>query len=268
MSWYGSRAPDDKTYDWCHKFATANVVGDNVLFTATMLPVVNAANHDPDAYPVRTARIKLAVSSAIVDIVERRADLSVRRVFADREFHAVDVVAALEERDIFYVIPAARDARVKRFIARMGENVTVKDVYVMHGPVKDSVSNTPVETTLVGLPPDEDRDECQTFLTNLAVNDEIGLDRRQTQKRIKRYTRRGGIETAYSKIKEFAPWTTSTAFSVRLFHFGFAVLLYDMWLLVDFLVQVSLGIVEFRPKPRVTAPRFRGFLRRRVITLL
>lgn len=147
-------------------------------------------------------------------------------------------------------------------------DVTVKDEYAMHGPVKDGVSNTRVETTLVGLPPDEDHDEYQAFLTNLTVNDEIGLDRRQTHKRIKRYTRRGGIETAYSKIKEFAPWTTSTAFSVRLFHFGFAILLYDMWPLVDFLVQVSLGIVEFRPKPRGCDPRFRGFLRRQVITLL
>jgi hypothetical protein len=204
----------------------------------------------------------------LVDIVEERADLRVWRLFADREFHAADVVAALEERDIFYVIPAARDARVKRFIARMGDEVTVKDEYVMHGPVKGKVSNTKVETTLVGLPPDEDRDTYQTFLTNLDVNDEIGLDRRQTHKRIKQYTRRGGIETAYSKVKEFAPWTTSKNFSIRLFHFGFAVLLYDMWLLVDFLVQVSLGVVEFRPKPRVTAPRFRGFLNRRLIALL
>lgn len=277
VAYYGERdelvrvqgAPDDKTYDWCHKFATANVVGDNVLFTAAMLPVVNADNHDPDTYPGEDKTYRAGgVIRQLVDIVEERADLMVRRVFADREFHAADVVAALEERDIFYVIPAARDDRIKRFIARMGEKVTVKDEYPMHGPVKDGVSNTRVETTLVGLPPDEDRDEYQAFLTNLAVDDEIGLDRRQTQKRIERYTRRGGIETAYSKIKEFAPWTTSTEFSVRLFHFGFAVLLYDMWLLVDFLVQVSLGLVEFRPKPRVTAPRFRGFLRRRVITLL
>lgn len=277
VAYYGERdelvrvqgAPDDKTYDWCHKFATANVVGDNVLFTAAMLPVVNADNHDPDTYPGEDKTYRAGgVIRQLVDRVEEQADLRVRRVFADREFHAADVVAALEERDIFYVVPATRDDRIKRFIARMDEKVTVKDEYAMYGPVKGELTQTRVETTLVGLPPDEDRDEYQAFLTNLAVDDEIGLDRRQTQKRIERYTRRGGIETAYSKIKEFAPWTTSTEFSVRLFHFGFAVLLYDMWLLVDFLVQVSLGLVEFRPKPRVTAPRFRGFLRRRVITLL
>ena len=42
-------------------------------------------------------------------------------------------------------------------------------------------------------------------------------------------------------IKEFAPWTTSTNFAIRLFHFGFAVLLYDLWLLVDFLVLTLVG---------------------------
>lgn len=44
-------APKEKEYDWCYKFATASIVGVNVLFTAAMLPVVNAATHDPATYP-------------------------------------------------------------------------------------------------------------------------------------------------------------------------------------------------------------------------
>ncbi|MGQ3723385.1 hypothetical protein [Natrialba aegyptia] len=146
--------------------------------------------------------------------------------------------------------------------------MTVKSEHAVYGPVKHGVPNTRAETTLAGLPPDEDRDEVQVFATNLDVNDEIGLDRCLTKKQTNRYRRRGGIKTAYSKIKEFAPWTTSTNFSVRLFHFGFAVLLYDLWLLVDFLVQTLIDVIEFRTKPRVTAPRFRAFLRRKVSALL
>ncbi len=106
------------------------------------------------------------------------------------------------------------------------------------------------------------------FLTNLVVHGEIGLDRRQTCKKIKRCTRRGGIENAYSSVKKFEPWTTSKNFSVRLFHFGFTVLMYDMWLLVSFLVQTSVDIVEFRTKPRGRDSWFRGFLNRRLIELL
>ncbi|WP_227015847.1 hypothetical protein [Haloarcula sp. JP-L23] len=124
--------------------------------------------------------------------------------------------------------------------------MTVKRDHPVYRPVKHGVMKSSAETTLVGLPPDEDREELQVFATNLDVDDEIGLDRQWTKKQIPRYNRRGGIETAYSKIKEFKPWTTSTNFSIRLFHFGFPVLLYDLWLLVDFLVQTLIGVVEFR----------------------
>ena len=283
VAYYGDRdelirvqgAPEDKSYDWCYKFATANVVGDNVHFAAGMLPVGHAHYHDPDAYPGKDKSYRVGdVVRRLVDHVSDVCRIHVRRLFADAEFYATEVFARLDQRDIFYVIPAPRDDRVTRFIARMNEDVegnkqvTVKQSHTIHGPVKHGVSNSSAETTLVGLPPDEDYDEVQVFATNLAVDDEIGVDRRWAKKQMRRYGRRGGIETAYSKIKEFAPWTPSTEFSIRLFHFGFAVLLYDLWLLVDFLVQTLIDIVEFRTKPRVTAPRFRGFLRREVSALL
>jgi len=283
VAFYGEReelvrvqgAPEDKSYDWCYKFATANVVGDNVHFAAGMLPVGHADYHNPDAYPGEDKSYRVGeVVRRLVDHVSDVCRVRVRRLYADREFYATDVFSTLEHRDIFYVIPAPRDERVKRFIARMNEDrdgnkqVTVKHDHAVYGPVKHGVTNSSAETTLVGLPPDEDRDEVQVFATNLDVDDEIGLDRRWAKKQINRYRHRGGIETAYSKIKEFAPWTTSTNFSIRLFHFGFAVLLYDLWLLVDFLVQTLIDVVEFRTKPRVTAPRFRAFLRREVSALL
>lgn len=283
VAFYGGReelirvqgAPEDKSYDWCYKFATANVVGDNVHFAAAMLPVGNADSHEPEAYPGDDKSYRVGdVVRRLVDHVSDVCRIHTRRLYADREFYATDVFAALEQRGIFYVIPAPRDDRVTRFIARMNETgdghtqVTVKHDHTVYGPVKHRVTNASAETTLVGLPPDEDYDHVQVFATNLDVDDEIGLDRRWAKKQMTRYRRRGGIETAYSKIKEFAPWTTSTNFSVRLFHFGFAVLLYDLWLLVDFLVQSLIDVVEFRTKPRVTAPRFRAFLQREVSALL
>jgi hypothetical protein len=279
VAFYGEReelvrvqgAPEDKSYDWCYKFATANVVADNVHFAAGMLPVGHADYHDPGAYPGEDKSYRVGdVVRRLVDHVSDICRVRVRRLYADREFYATDVFSTLDQRGIFYVIPAPRDDRVTRFIARMNEDVdgntqvTVKHDHAVYGPVKHGVTKSRAETTLVGLPPDEDRETVQVFATNLDVDDEIGLDRRWAKKQMNRYDRRGGIETAYSKIKEFAPWTTSTNFSIRLFHFGFAVLLYDLWLLVDFLVQTLIDVVEFRTKPRVTAARFRAFLRREV----
>jgi IS4 transposase len=48
---------------------------------------------------------------------------------------------------------------------------------------------------------------------------------------------------------------------------GMAVLMYNVWLVVDFLVQVSMA-VEVRRKPRVTADQFRRHLRRRLDRLI
>jgi hypothetical protein len=85
------------------------------------------------------------------------------------------------------------------------KQVTVKHDHTVYGPVKHGVTKSDATTTLVGLPPDEDHEKLQVFATNLDVDDQIGLDRRWAKKQMHRYRRRGGIETAYSKIKEFAP---------------------------------------------------------------
>ncbi|MFB6079085.1 MAG: hypothetical protein ABEJ80_08920, partial [Halarchaeum sp.] len=45
------------------------------------------------------------------------------------------------------------------------------------------------------------------------------------------------------------------------------ILLYNMWLMVDFLVQVGLD-KEFRSKPRITAERFRSHIQRRLTRLI
>jgi IS4 transposase len=107
-------------------------------------------------------------------------------------------------------------------------------------------------------------DESKTvaFITNKDVNDEINLDRQKAKGLIDRYSRRWGIENSYKTIKDFLAWTTSKDFSVRMFYFGFAVLLYNMWLLVDLVVQKSLDVEKLRYKPRVTAKRFLNTVRK------
>ena len=76
VAFYGEReelvrvqgAPEDKSYDWCYKFATANVGADNVHFSARMLPVGHADYHDPDAYPGKDKSYRVG------DVVRRLVD--------------------------------------------------------------------------------------------------------------------------------------------------------------------------------------------------
>jgi len=289
MEWV-SGAPSNKEYSWCHKFATATLVGDGVHMVAGMLPVGNPDWANNDAYPGEKDKSYVVgdVVRELLKITNQYVDP--KCVYADREFAAADAIAAFEGHDMKYMMPAPRNDRTKRWLkqnvdAEQGVLATEQD-WALHGPVKHGVSNERVTTNLVGLPGDPDDDQYGfgettdsddeyddedvapvPFYTNTYVDDEIAVDRRQTRRKVERYNRRGGIETAYKKIKEFAAWTTSKEFEVRLWHFGFAVLLYNAWLMVDFLVQVGLDM-EFRSKPRITAERFRGYIQRRLTRLI
>jgi hypothetical protein len=151
---------------------------------------------------------------------------------------------------------------VKREIERMDHDVKVLDDYGMYGRIHGGGhTRHRAGTNLILLPSTADEDKTVAFTTNKSVSDETETERRYAENLIDHYSRRWGIENSYKTIKDFLAWTTSKNFSVRMFYFGFAVLLYDMWLLVDLIVQVSLDI-EHRYKPRVTAKRFLNLARK------
>ena len=253
IAYYGDRdevemimgTPDSKAYDWCYKFATATVVGENVKFTLAMRPVQKGET----------------IGEIVRDLFwQAREHVSISMVYADSEFCAADAIHAFEEAGVNYVIPSPKNARVKREIDRMQQNIEVKHRYTIYGRVLGEGSKKPAETNLILLPSSQDQSKTVAFITN---KDEIESGRVETKGLIDRYSRRWGIENSYKTIKNFLAWTTSKEFSVRVFYFGFAVLLYNMWLLVDLLVQVSLDI-EHRYKPRVTAKRFLNLVRKQL----
>lgn len=292
VAYYGERdemewvqgAPDNKRYDWCHKFATAVIVGENTHYTVGVCPLGSMeyadtsayAGEDRSYYAGNVARRLLTIADEYVNI---------ERVYADREFHAVDVIYTLEKKGLNYVIPAVKDKyrigplcdqfdQKKRGYHEEGDvPLYVETDFPIHGPVKDEVQNTKVYTNVVVLPPDEtdvahEEGSPQPFLTNLDVSDELALDRRWTQKQIEEYSDRAAIENSYASIKKCAAWTTSKEFEVRWFHFAFACLVYNMWLLVDFLTQKRVGVIETRKKPRISLSRFLDWLDRVLGTLI
>ncbi len=293
VAYYGDRdemewvmgAPDDKEFDWCHMFATATIVGQNTHYTVGVLPLGSMEYADNEAYPSAKAQHFYAgdVVRQLVSIVNEFVDI--RIVYADRAFHAVDVIHAFEEHDLFYLIPARKNDRIARLCKRFhsikkgledderDEPMYVQNDFAMHGKVKHGVSNARVTTNLVILSPDEDDtihnpSSPRPFVTNVEVSDEIGLDRRETKKKVERYSNRAAIEKSYTSIKECAAWTTSPNYEVRWFHFAFGCIVYNMWLLVDFLTQERIGVIETRRKPRITLKRFMRWLETELIALI
>lgn len=233
-------APPTKGYDWCLKFATASIVGDNVRFMIALRPHTKGQK----------------IGGLLREVYCAAAEhVSIQRVYADAEFYSADAILGLNETNSSYVVRVPENERVSRQIERANHDVWVKEDVGIHGSVEGGPTNSRVTTTHVGVPKNNKPDETVVFATNDNLDDEITLDRRETERWINRYRRRWGIETNYRCLEDFLPSTTSKEYSVRLFHFGFAMLVFNMWRLVDFLVQVSLD-VEQRSKPRLKAKRF------------
>jgi IS4 transposase len=234
------------------------------------------AGKDRSYYVGDVARQLLSIADEFVNI---------HTVYADREFHAVDVIYTLEQKDLKYVIPARKDQhristlceefddRKRGYDEEQNTELYVKEDHAMHGRVKDGSSNERVTTTVVVLPPDDDdevHDEGspQPFVTNFDVSDELPHERRWATQKIKAYSDRGAIENTYSSIKKAAAWTTSKEFEIRWFHFAFGCIVYNMWLLVDFLTQERIGVIETQTNPEITLSRFLGFLEKGLVTLV
>lgn len=291
VAYYGDRdemqwvqgTPKDKSYEWCHKFATAVIVGENTHFVVGVCPLGSTEYADTDAHPGKD------ISYYIGDVARRLLSIAndyvnIRMVYADREFHAADVIHTLQQKDLNYVIPAVKNSRIARMCNRFDQlkrgydepNNTVayvdRDVS-MYGSVRNDATNTEVESHVVVLPPDEDDDvrpddSPQPFLTNLDVDDATPFDREWATKKMNEYSDRGAIENSYSSVKEAAAYTTSKEFEPRWFHFAFGCLVYNMWLLVDFLTQERIGVIETREKPRIQLKRFLRWLTDAVVRLI
>lgn len=241
-------APKTKSYKLCYKFATLTVVGENVKFTLAVRPVQKGD----------------LIGEVVRDLMQKAQEhVCIDNVYADSEFCSVAAFRALKEQNLNFIIPSPKNKRVKREIERMQREIEVLEEYGIYGPTSDGGTQEREESNLVLVPSSSNEEKTVAFATNMEVGDGTVYERQATLGVIKRYRRRWGIENSYKTIKNFLAWTTSKDYSVRLFYFGFAALLYNMWLLVDFIVQVSLD-VEHRYKPRVTAKRFLNLARKQL----
>jgi hypothetical protein len=238
-------APSNKSYDWCYKMATISIVGEEVKFTLGMRPL---RGHIP----------RRVLVEQLLEIASEH--ISIGTVYADAAFDSIGVMHAVEDAGFSYLIRKSSDDRVERFVQGMEHDVAVKQTHEMEKTVAgETLTVTP---TLVGVPADrKEEEETVTFVTNLAVNGTTEKARGRTRRVMRRYSRRWGVENSYKSIKDFLAWTTSKNTAVRVFYFGFAVILYDMWLLVDLLIQVNLDI-DHRLKPRVSARTFLNIVRK------
>ena len=162
----------------------------------------------------------------------------IETVLCDREFDSQRVLQTLSNLGVNYLIPKRINGTEREVIETMetdGEAVAVESASVhveagSHSMQFLYVPSTKGEGTAV-------------FATNLRV----GPDEVETVCR--RYSRRWQIENEYKSIKnDFLAKTSSKDYRVRLFYFVFAVLLYNIWRLTDFLLKADVdGPMDYAP---------------------
>ncbi|GGL71753.1 transposase [Halocalculus aciditolerans] len=213
------------------KFATLSIVGRNIPLILAVEPVRESSAWDENP-PNRIHRVVRRL------LLRAKEHVLIETVLCDREFDSMRVFQTLSNLDVNYLIPKRTTSSEREVIERMEEDD--QEVAVETASVHVESGSHPLRFLYV---PSTSGEGTTVFATNLRV----GPDEAETFCR--RYSRRWQIENEYKSIKgDFLAKTSSKDYRVRLFYFVFAVLLYNIWRLTDFLLKAGVdGEMDYAP---------------------
>jgi hypothetical protein len=214
----------------CYKFITITIVEPGDRFTLLALPV-----------SVSGLTSKEALLTRLITYTLKR--VKINHVYADKGFCDSQSIKIFDKYHLKYLMPMTRYSKVKELL-----DIT---------PTPRVINEYPLSSQLVNLIIVENKKKGEfkklAFATNMNIDErEVGLSEQLSDL----YAKRWGIETSYRVKKHaFLAKTTSKNYIVRLFYFLFSVLLYDLWILTDLLIWLSLYVVVGE-KHLVTAKLF------------
>ncbi|ELZ63515.1 putative transposase (TCE33) [Haloferax prahovense DSM 18310] len=159
-------------------------------------------------------------------------------VLCDREFDSMRVFQTLSNLGVDYLIPKRITSSEHKAIEQMerdGQEVAVESASVHVEQGSHAMQFLYVPSTK--------SDGTTVFGTNARVTPD------EAEAFCRRYSSRWQIENEYKSIKhDFLAKTSSKDYRVRLFYFVFAVLLYNIWRLTDFLLKAAAeGEMDYAP---------------------
>jgi hypothetical protein len=213
------------------KFATLSIVGLNIPLILAVEPVRESSAWDENP-PNKIHRV-------VRRLVRRAKEhVPIETILCDREFDSQRVYQTLSNLGVNYLIPKRIISSEKEAIETMeadGQTVAVESASVHVESGSHSMRFLYVPST--------NGEGTTVFATNLRVGPE------EAESFCRRYSRRWQIENEYKSIKsDFLAKTSSKDYRVRLFYFVFAVLLYNIWRLTDFLLKAGVdGEMDYAP---------------------
>jgi len=227
----GTKESEERAY----KFATLSIIGQNIPLVLAVEPVRESSEWD-DNPPNQIHRVVRRL------LLRAKEHVPIETVLCDREFDSMRVFQMLSNLDVNYLIPKRITSSEREVIEQM--EADDQEVAVESASVHVETGSHPMRFLYV---PSTSGEGTTVFATNLRV----GPDEAETFCR--RYSRRWQIENEYKSIKgDFLAKTSSKDYRVRLFYFVFAVLLYNIWRLTDFLLKAGVES-EMNYTPVLTA---------------
>ena len=214
-----------------YKFATLTVIGQDTPIVLGIEPVREASAWEGDASQIE--------SHSKADIVRRLLEQATQHVeshklFADREFDAMEVRDVIDRHDITYLIPrpvyAADLDQIEELEAHPLADVAVERAVTL------SVGGRSHELSFMYVPSTEEDGKYAVFTTNRDVTPD------QVMGLTAQYSHRWQIESEYKTIKHhFLPTTASTDYRVRLLYFVLGVVMYNVWRLTNLLFREAVA---------------------------
>ncbi|WP_152417994.1 transposase [Haloferax elongans] len=213
------------------KFATLSIVGQNVPLVLAVEPVRESSAWDDNP----SNRIHRVVRRLVRQAKEH---VPIEMVLCDREFDSMRVFQTLSNLGVNYLIPKRITGSERKAIEQMVQDD--QEIAVESASVHVEQGSHAMEFLYV---PSTKTDGTTVFATNARVTPE------EAEAFCRRYSNRWQIENEYKSIKhDFLAKTSSKDYRVRLFYFVFAVLLYNIWRLTDFLLKAGAdGGMDYAP---------------------
>ena len=168
--------------------------------------------------------------------------VSIDKAYFDRGFDKPKIINTIKNHNIKFIMPKIRSLRVKAWMKKSQDTKSriIKDFII--GDKEKAIVNL----YLV----DDENGVKRAFITNFYLPEQLG------HYLYFWYSKRWGIETSYRNLDhDFKAKTTTKNHHIRLFYFLFSVCLYNLWILVNLIVSLTL-YNRLSEKPLISAKLF------------
>ena len=230
------RSKHDKGTELFYEYASMSVVenGKRICIYTVRITLLSEEKHEI---------LRRLITQALA------RGIKIKMLLVDRAFFTVDCINALHEMKIKFIMPCVGNERVQAAIDTLGRTGKLEKF-----PIYNAKRVEAVFTMIVVR---NDKGKLMGFATNIA-----GWSVQYFVRRIpKVYRKRWSIETTFRKMKEIVGMTTSDLPELRLVYFMLAMILYNIWQVVNycFIAPLLLRIHADSKKISVTIPAMARF---------